>query len=425
MFRVVSKIHGFQANRVSKLGFATQLAETGKAGQEKLKKTIATHMQAAPLLFLVKTKRPFKDVAELELEIHARKPEGTFACIKTRLLYLGLRGSKRNKAIPDTDLNFDDAGNLFSLVAAQDYLLQRALDKFQSAKTVAPDYEFDGFSKKCRLHKVLPADFRKSYTEVRQALARGLDFQSDEFPVLKDYEKSGPVADKQTLVFKISYAKGEDPELIDIYLSIKNLKGEIHSDSVIAIIPKRVRRGCEKADVIVKEKNSGKTDENPTGETAKKPNGIALVKVQALKLKINVPKKNYKLGERLRFSVSANLRCELNIIYKQADGKLVILPNTYEGRNFVGHKFLAANEVRQIPVDPAINITFQGPVGRESLFVQCKRGGLKQSRVDQHYVNRQNAKIIKQRGIGFSSKKTDTSHKNSYDARVVHFNINS
>jgi hypothetical protein len=141
--------------------------------------------------------------------------------------------------------------------------------------------------------------------------------------------------------------------------------------------------------------------------------------VKKLKLTIKTFKRHYKIGEKLRFIVSANQTCELNIIYKQADGKMVLLPYYYNKKPFVGDYLLKAGETRIIPVHPNLNIDITGSTGTASLFIQCKVGGLGERRIDQDALDRLH------QGISGNShpfaKKEEVSEKHKYDGKLVKF----
>lgn len=107
-----------------------------------------------------------------------------------------------------------------------------------------------------------------------------------------------------------------------------------------------------------------------------------------LHLTVKVPKKEFYFGEHLNFTVSTDKTCELNIIYKQADGSIVPLPPTLSGEAVLGDPILKAGEVRKLPVSSKVKLEFAPPAGEEELFVQCRTGGLKDYKVDAKKIDK-------------------------------------
>jgi len=105
-----------------------------------------------------------------------------------------------------------------------------------------------------------------------------------------------------------------------------------------------------------------------------------------LNLVVKVPKNKFFFGETLNFTVSSSKTCELNIIYKQADGSIVLLPPTMSGEAILGNPILKAGEIRKLPVSGKVKLRFAPPEGTEELFVQCRAGGLQDHKVDESKI---------------------------------------
>lgn len=147
---------------------------------------------------------------------------------------------------------------------------------------------------------------------------------------------------------------------------------------------------------------------------------------QRLNLVVKVPKNEFYFGETLNFSVSTSKTCELNVIYKQADGSIVLLPPTLNGEAVLGNPILKVGEVRQVPVSSKVKLRFAPPEGAEELFVQCRTGGLKQHKVDEKKIDE-----IKQiytddtatRGLRIEVDKHAETERSIHDAASIKFYV--
>ncbi len=310
MFDVVGKTGRFQSSNSQELGFAAQLAQTSAKGHEKLSKTIDALMQKAPFMFIVKTKRPFKNIAQLELTLHTRAKDGQFSCIKNRLLYVGLAGDKNLQAIPDNELNVDKAGTFFSLNTAHDYLFQQSARWFSRAKRVQARFQFGDFPANCRLKKALPADFRKSFYDVRDELVKTLSYRAGEWPVYNEGDGAKALA-KEAVQFNVTYEPGGEPDLVDVTFDVVGAEGTLHSESLSMIVPEGKRRHCLKEKVVVQKKIKPKASPRPDPEPKK--------------LILTARKQNYRQGERLELMIETKVSCKLSLINMDDKGVSCVL----------------------------------------------------------------------------------------------------
>lgn len=132
-------------------------------------------------------------------------------------------------------------------------------------------------------------------------------------------------------------------------------------------------------------KNEVKVDYQPIAITKKERKEK---RGERLHLVVKVPKNEFYFGETLNFTVSTDKTCELNIIYKQADGSIVPLPPTLSGEAVLGDPILKAGEVRKLPVSSKVKLRFAPPAGHEELFVQCRIGGLQDYKVDEKKIEK-------------------------------------
>ena len=95
-----------------------------------------------------------------------------------------------------------------------------------------------------------------------------------------------------------------------------------------------------------------------------------------LKLAIKVPSSYVKLGSKLRFNISSNKDCELQLLYVESDGTVKEFPQA-----FIGNAMLSAGEDRQIPPAGAGDIVFDRPAPSETLIAFCKIGSLGNDRM--------------------------------------------
>ena len=145
-----------------------------------------------------------------------------------------------------------------------------------------------------------------------------------------------------------------------------------------------------------------------------------------LNLVVKVPKHNFYIGETLNFSVSTSKSCELNVIYKQADGSIVVLPPTMSGEAVLGDPILKAGEVRKLPVSPKVKLRFAPPTGHEELFVQCRAGGLKEYRVDEKkikHIQKTYTDEYATRGLVIEIDKHAEPEREIHDAVSIKFNV--
>ncbi len=145
-----------------------------------------------------------------------------------------------------------------------------------------------------------------------------------------------------------------------------------------------------------------------------------------LNLVVKVPKNQFNFGETLHFSVSTSKTCELNIIYKQADGSIVLLPPTMSREAVLGNPILKAGEVRTFPVSSKVKLRFAPPEGEEELFVQCRTGGLKEHKVDEKKINKIKETFTQEhatRGLRIEIDKHAEAERQIHDAVSIKFHV--
>lgn len=98
----------------------------------------------------------------------------------------------------------------------------------------------------------------------------------------------------------------------------------------------------------------------------------------ALTLSLSVPKVNTRVGDLLAFDISANRRCELQILYVEEGNSVEELP-----QQILGAQFLEPGEIRRIP-DPrsGLVLRFTSPGKGETMLAFCREGGLGDQRID-------------------------------------------
>lgn len=151
-------------------------------------------------------------------------------------------------------------------------------------------------------------------------------------------------------------------------------------------------------------------------------------KKKRLNLVVKVPKNTFHFGETLNFSVSTDKTCELNIIYKQADGSIVTLPPEMSGEQVLGDPILKAGETRHLPVSKAVKLRFAPPAGDEELFVQCRAGGLKDHRVDEKKIEKIKQEFTEEyatRGLRIEIDKHAEPERRIHDATSIKFHVTS
>ncbi|WP_052182647.1 c-type cytochrome [Rhizobium sp. YS-1r] len=100
----------------------------------------------------------------------------------------------------------------------------------------------------------------------------------------------------------------------------------------------------------------------------------------ALRLELSVPEVKVHVNDLLTFSVSANRRCELQILYVEVNKNIEELP-----AGVLGPVFLEAGERRQIPYPGSgLQLRFDEPGLGETMLAFCKEGGLGADRLSAH-----------------------------------------
>ncbi len=147
-------------------------------------------------------------------------------------------------------------------------------------------------------------------------------------------------------------------------------------------------------------------------------------KTKRLNLVVKVPKREYHFGEVLKFTVSSSKTCELNIIYKQADGSIVTLPPEMSGEAVLGSTTLKAGEERHLPVSDKVKLRFAEPAGEEELFVQCRAGGLGKSKVTEEKIETIKKEFTDEyatRGLRIEIDKVSEPERQIHDATSIKF----
>lgn len=99
---------------------------------------------------------------------------------------------------------------------------------------------------------------------------------------------------------------------------------------------------------------------------------------EGLTLSLSVPAVNTRVGDLLAFDVSANRRCELQILYVEEGNVVEELPQAV-----LGAAFLEPGEQRRIP-DPksGLQLRFNTPGKGETMVAFCREGGLGDQRIN-------------------------------------------
>jgi len=104
----------------------------------------------------------------------------------------------------------------------------------------------------------------------------------------------------------------------------------------------------------------------------------------ALRLELSVPEVKVHVNDLLTFTVSADRRCELQILYVEANKNIEELP-----AGVLGPAFLEAGERRQIPYPgSSLQLRFDQPGLGETMLAFCKEGGLGADRLSAHQALR-------------------------------------
>ena len=101
-----------------------------------------------------------------------------------------------------------------------------------------------------------------------------------------------------------------------------------------------------------------------------------------LHLSLAVPYVNVKVNDLLEFDISANKRCELQVLYVEETKNVEELPP-----EVLGPAFLEAGEVRRIPYPGSgFQLRFDTPGKGETMIAFCRAGGLGNKRIDAGYA---------------------------------------
>lgn len=96
-----------------------------------------------------------------------------------------------------------------------------------------------------------------------------------------------------------------------------------------------------------------------------------------LELSVHVPRTSVRVNQELRFDVTANRRCELQVLYVEANGKVEVVP-----QEMIGAPFLEPGKPRRIPQEGIGALVFDTPAYNETLLAFCREGGLGKERLD-------------------------------------------
>ncbi|WP_371347807.1 cytochrome c [Ancylobacter sp. IITR112] len=96
-----------------------------------------------------------------------------------------------------------------------------------------------------------------------------------------------------------------------------------------------------------------------------------------LELSVRVPRTTVRVNEKLRFDVTANRRCELQLLYVEATGEVEVIP-----QEMIGAPFLEPGRPRRIPQEGVGDLVFDTPAYNETLLAFCREGGLGAERLD-------------------------------------------
>lgn len=95
-------------------------------------------------------------------------------------------------------------------------------------------------------------------------------------------------------------------------------------------------------------------------------------KADRLTLALHVPKTEVYVNDLLEFTVKANKKCELQIVYVEESKNIEELPG-----QILGPRFLEAGEERRIPYEGSgLQIRFDEPGKGETMLAFCREGGL-------------------------------------------------
>jgi mono/diheme cytochrome c family protein len=165
--------------------------------------------------------------------------------------------------------------------------------------------------------------------------------------------------------------------------------------------------------------------------TVSKPQTVAYTQTEAksavqtyaddrLKLAIKVASSYVKVGDKLKFTITANKDCELQLLYVESSGKVEIFPDA-----FIGASTLTANVERQIPPEGAGDIVFDEPANNETLIAFCKQGGLGEDRLTAEaalkLATANNQPVT--RGISFQLAEKGKKNKGQSATQMVSFEV--
>lgn len=99
--------------------------------------------------------------------------------------------------------------------------------------------------------------------------------------------------------------------------------------------------------------------------------------VNGLELQLSVPRVAVKVNDLLQFDVTANRRCELQVLYVEESRTVEELPP-----EVIGPAFLEAGETRRIPFPGSgFQLRFDTPGQGETMVAFCREGGLGDKRI--------------------------------------------
>lgn len=139
-----------------------------------------------------------------------------------------------------------------------------------------------------------------------------------------------------------------------------------------------------------------------------------------VKLAIKVASSYVKVGDKLKFSISTNKDCELQVLYVESDGNVEVFP-----QSFVGDAVLRAGEQRTIPPAAVGDVVFDAAAPNETLIAFCKAGGLGNDRITADAAKKlaQNASQPLTRGITFKLAEKGKTNAGKSAVQVVAFEV--
>lgn len=208
-------------------------------------------IERVPLVLVISAKRPARDIAQLKLEVFARRSEGMQVCPKTETLFVDL-GPMR--ALARADLPYDSLGEDYvEEPRAFAYLLRRfaaRLAKFRRLDLVV-DLKVTG---RCRLTRTAERKFRSAFSGLEAERSASLAVAPGEWPSLNVPRSAGadstaPEADEAggttrgVLYLELTPAP-EEPGTVELSLDLRQGARGLQSHYVRVLVPKRMLRGC-------------------------------------------------------------------------------------------------------------------------------------------------------------------------------------